>query len=188
MRRRDAPSDSRMPISRWRERPRASSRLATLAQPIIKISPKAKNSGAKHHAEPIARQRTLARGQRPDGTPGGRLPASAKGFGGLAEARPAREGNKSARPVAHAETAAAAASGASPGFSRPMTSIGTRSRPRGVAELRGQREWRPVSGGVTPSPRKPSGMTPTISNGARPIITRRPITPRSPRNSLCQPA
>ena len=47
MRRRDAPSDSRMPISRWRETPRASSRLATLAQPIIRISPKAKNSGEK---------------------------------------------------------------------------------------------------------------------------------------------
>ena len=42
---RDAPSDRRMPISRWRETPRASSRLATLAQPIIRISPKAKKSG-----------------------------------------------------------------------------------------------------------------------------------------------
>ena len=30
-------------------------------------------------------------------------------------------------------------------------------------------------------------MTPTISNGARPIITRRPITPRSPWNSFCHP-
>ena len=47
MRRRDAPSDSRMPISRWRETPRASSRLATLAQPIIRISPKAKKIGEK---------------------------------------------------------------------------------------------------------------------------------------------
>ena len=47
MRRRDAPSDSRMPISRWREMPRASSRLATLAQPMARISPKAKNRGKK---------------------------------------------------------------------------------------------------------------------------------------------
>ena len=45
MRRRDAPSDSRMPISRWRETPRASCRLATLAQPIIRISPNAKKIG-----------------------------------------------------------------------------------------------------------------------------------------------
>ena len=46
-RRRDAPSDSRMPISRWRETPRASSRLATLAQPIIRINPKTKKIGEK---------------------------------------------------------------------------------------------------------------------------------------------
>ena len=52
MRRRDAPSDSRMPISRWRETPRASSRLATLAQPMARISPKAKNRGEKTRANP----------------------------------------------------------------------------------------------------------------------------------------
>ena len=105
MRRRDAPSDSRMPISRWREMPRASSRLATLAQPIIKISPKAKNRGAKITPNPS-----------PDNVP----------WRGDSEARIGRPGSalKSARAVAHAETAAAAASGASPGFSRPMTSIG----------------------------------------------------------------
>ena len=44
---REAPSDSRMPISRWRATPRASSRLATLAQPISRINPKATNSGVK---------------------------------------------------------------------------------------------------------------------------------------------
>ena len=47
MRRRDAPIDSLMPISRCRETPRASSKLATLAQPIIRISPKAKKIGEK---------------------------------------------------------------------------------------------------------------------------------------------
>ena len=36
-----------MPISRWRATPRASNRLATLAQPINKINPKATNSGVK---------------------------------------------------------------------------------------------------------------------------------------------
>ena len=74
MRRRDAPSDSRMPISRWRETPRASSRLATLAQPIIRISPKAKKIGEKTSSAStsIGRERALARSQ-PDGggTPGG---------------------------------------------------------------------------------------------------------------------
>ena len=45
MRRREAPIDSRMPISRWRATPRASSRLATLAHPISRIRPKAKKSG-----------------------------------------------------------------------------------------------------------------------------------------------
>jgi hypothetical protein len=47
-RRRDAPSDNLIPISRWRETARASSRLATLAQPISRISPKAKKIGAKN--------------------------------------------------------------------------------------------------------------------------------------------
>ena len=125
MRRRDAPSDSRMPISRWRERPRARSRLATLAQPIIKISPKAKNSGAKTTPNPSL-DNVPWRGDREArmGRPGGVCPPPPKASAGLAEARPAREGGKSARPVAHAEMAAAAASGASPGFSRPITSIG----------------------------------------------------------------
>ena len=44
-RRREAPIASRMPISRWRAIPRASSRLATFAHPIIRISPNAKKSG-----------------------------------------------------------------------------------------------------------------------------------------------
>jgi hypothetical protein len=47
MRRREAPIDKRMPISRRRATPRASKRLATLAQPIIRTNPKAKNNGVK---------------------------------------------------------------------------------------------------------------------------------------------
>ncbi len=46
MRRRVAPSDSRMPISRCRATALARSRLATLAQPISRMRPNAKNSGA----------------------------------------------------------------------------------------------------------------------------------------------
>jgi hypothetical protein len=55
IRRRDAPSDRRIPISLWRETPRASSRLATFAQPIIRINPNAKKMGEKDgSAEGIA--------------------------------------------------------------------------------------------------------------------------------------
>ena len=46
MRRRVAPSDSRMPISRCRATALARSRLATLAQPISRMRPNAKNKGA----------------------------------------------------------------------------------------------------------------------------------------------
>ena len=45
MRRRDAPTASRMPISRWRATARASSKLATFAHPIIRMRPNAKKSG-----------------------------------------------------------------------------------------------------------------------------------------------
>ena len=46
MRRRVAPSDRRTPISRCRATPLASRRLATLAQPISRMRPNAKNRGA----------------------------------------------------------------------------------------------------------------------------------------------
>ena len=46
MRRRVAPSDSRMPISRCRATALARSRLAMLAQPISRMRPHAKNRGA----------------------------------------------------------------------------------------------------------------------------------------------
>ena len=46
MRRREAPSDIWMPISRCRATALARRRLATLAQPISRMRPKAKNSGA----------------------------------------------------------------------------------------------------------------------------------------------
>ena len=45
MRRRVAPIDRRMPISRCLDTARASNRFATLAHPIMRIRPKAKNSG-----------------------------------------------------------------------------------------------------------------------------------------------
>jgi len=98
---REAPSDSRMPISRWRETPRASSRLATLAQPMVRISPKAKNTGEKARANPSL-----------DSVP----------WRGVSETWIGRPGGvlKSARFDAHTERAAAAASGDSPGFSRPI--------------------------------------------------------------------
>ena len=68
MRRRDAPSDRRIPISLWRETPRASSRLATFAQPIIRINPKAKKIGEKNSSavSRIGRQSPLARSQHHD--------------------------------------------------------------------------------------------------------------------------
>ena len=106
MRRRDAPSDSRMPISRWRETPRASSRLATLAQPITRISPKAKNRGEKTSSASMTSTESVPwRGVSETwiGCPGSVL--------------------NSVRPDAHAARAAVAASGDSPGFSRPTTSI-----------------------------------------------------------------
>ena len=54
----------------------------------------------------------------------------------------------SVRPDAHAASAAVAASGDSPGFSRPTTSMAiSSSRPAEVvAELPGEREWRPIVG------------------------------------------
>ena len=106
MRRRDAPSDSRMPISRWRETPRASSRLATLAQPIIRISPKAKKIGEKT----ISASSTSA-----ESVP----------WLGLSLMEAGRAGTvfRSVRPDAHTVSPAVAASGDIPGFSRPTTSM-----------------------------------------------------------------
>ncbi len=142
MRRRDAPSDSRMPISRWRETPRASSRLATLAQPIIRISPKAKNSGEKAMCKP---------GATADSVP----------WRGISETWIGRpEGVvKSARPDAHTESAAAAASGDMPRFQPPDDLDGDRvfSSCSGVAKLPGEREWRPIIGRSDAEPPKAVG-------------------------------
>ena len=132
MRRRDAPSDSRMPISRWRETPRASSRLATLAQPIIRISPKAKKSGEKTSS---------ALDRSTESVPW-------RGVSAIDDRDARRTVSRSVRPDAHAVRPAVAASGDSPGFSRPTTSIGdlVLSARIGVAELPGERERRPVVG------------------------------------------
>ena len=131
MRPRDAPSDSRMPSSRWRETPRASCRLATLAQPIIRISPKAKKIGEKTSSASPASS--------------GDVPCL-----GLSLMDAGRPGivSRSDRPDAHTVSAAVADSGDIPGFSRPTTSMGISSwSPRIViAELSGECEWRPVIG------------------------------------------
>ena len=114
MRRRDAPSDSRMPISRWRETPRASSRLATLAQPIIRISPKAKKIGEKtiSASEPSAESVPWL------------------GLSLMEAGRPREPSSRSVRPDAHTVSPAVAASGDIPGFSRPTTSTAiSSSRP-----------------------------------------------------------
>ena len=105
MRGRDAPSERRMPISLWRESPRARSRLATLAQPIIRISPKAKNSGTKRSCVSMSSNESVpCRGIRRTciGLPG-RL-------------------SSSARPDTHNARAAVAASRDMGGLSRPMIS------------------------------------------------------------------
>jgi hypothetical protein len=124
MRRRDAPSDSRMPISRWRETPRASSRLATLAQPIIRISPKAKKIGEKiiSASTSDARVPWLGVSLMETGPPGTVFPPPPKASARLAES-PEREGDRSLRPDAHTVSPAVAACGDIPGFSRPTTSI-----------------------------------------------------------------
>ena len=110
MRRRDAPSDSRMPSSRWRETPRASSRLATLAQPIIRISPKVKKIGEK----PIRLRTTSTR----------RGPCRGLSLIEAGRAAEVVEVVRSLRADVHTVSAAVAASGEMPGFSRPTTSSG----------------------------------------------------------------
>ena len=112
MRRRDAPSDSRMPISRWRETPRASSRLATLAQPIIRISPKAKKIGEKTSSASTASA--------------GEVPCRRSQRDGCEDGSPDAL-SRSVRPDAHTVSPAVAASGDIPGFSRPTTSMGISS-------------------------------------------------------------
>ncbi len=115
MRRRDAPSDSLMPISRCRAIPRASSKLATLAQPIIRISPKAKKIGEKT----INPWSTLT-----ERVPWlGRSLIELKPSAGLAAARSARKDGRSGRPDAQIVSPAVAACGDIPGFSRPATSM-----------------------------------------------------------------
>ena len=140
MRRRDAPSDSRMPISRWRETPRASSRLATLAQPIARISPKAKNSGEKTRAHPSL-DSVPWRGVSETwiGCPGpARLRAkrAARAKAAIGSSRcPRREGG--CRRL-----------GRQPRFQPPDDLDGDLvfSSCSGVAELPGERKWRPIVG------------------------------------------
>ena len=143
MRRREAPSESRIPISRWRETPRASSRLATLAQPIIRTSPKAKKIGAKaSRTRHIGRERALSRCQ-PDV---GKAPVASC--------------VRSGRPDAQRLSPAVAAVGDIPGFSRPTTStmaISSSLPAYGAAELRGERERRPVIGRADAEPAKVLG-------------------------------
>ncbi len=113
MRRRDAPSERRMPTSRWRETPRASSRLATLAQPIIRINPKAKNSGEKTHQclDAIGQKGPLL---------GVRLMNAGRRLSVL----------RSVRPDAQARARPSPPAGDIPGFSRPTTSMAiSSSRP-----------------------------------------------------------
>ena len=59
IRRRDAPIASRMPISRCRATPRASSRLATFAHPITRIKPNAKKSGVNRISASVEHQFAL---------------------------------------------------------------------------------------------------------------------------------
>ena len=112
MRRREAPSERRTPISRWRATPRASSRLATLAQPIIRISPNAKNNGVKTATASIGCGSVPRRGTSSMFI-ARRSTAAADWF------------------ESHAATCARAFSIDTPGFSRPTISTPTlSSRPR----------------------------------------------------------
>ena len=143
MRRRDAPSDSRMPISRWRETPRASSRLATLAQPIVRISPKAKNSGEKtSSASPSHRPRACPGAA--SARPGSDVRGSRLEIG--SSRCPHREGGR--RRLRR-----------QPRLQPPDDLDGDLvfSSCRGVAELPGERERRPVVGRSDAEPPKAVG-------------------------------
>ena len=61
-RRRDAPIESRMPISRWRASKRASNRFATFAQPIKRMRPNANNSGMNTNIASAGRGTVPSRG------------------------------------------------------------------------------------------------------------------------------
>jgi hypothetical protein len=108
MRRRDAPSDSRTPISRWRVTPRASSRFATLAQPIIRTSPNAKKIGVNTRST----------------SPASAIGVPLHGRSRTTAARPSAFGWRDA----HTPSAASAADFDTPGRRRPTSvSIGTSS-------------------------------------------------------------
>ena len=149
MRAREAPSERRMPISRWRATPRASRRLATFAHPIIRIRPKATKIGAKSAMASSGCGTVPRRGTRSR----------------LLTGRPAAPAD---RFESHAASCARACACDTPGFSRPTTSTPTpswtpRSRGRNCATCdRGAH----ASGLSTSSPRNPAAVTPTIVNGA----------------------
>ena len=168
MRRRDAPSDSRMPISRWRETPRASSRLATLAQPIVRISPKAKNSGEKTSSEPDAR--------RPRACPGAASARPGCGCPGTASSRlgssrcPRREGG--CRRLRR-----------QPRLQPPDDLDGdlVLSSCIGVAELPGERKRRPVIGRSDAEPAK------AVGHDADDLVRRAVDRPRGGRSPPDRP-
>ena len=162
-RRRDAPIASRMPISRWRATARASSRLATLAQPISRIRPNAKKSGMNEQHD-VGRQRDRA------------LPR----FEHEARGRPLDRAFSRTPRVPHKELRerlTARQAGLQPPDNVEADGV--------FASLLARRNWpsresgAQKSGATTVSPRKPSGITPTTWNGAPFTRTVRLSTPGS---------
>ena len=170
MRRRDAPSDNLIPISRWRATARASSRLATFAQAIIRMSPNAKKIGEKNAITSSQSAETVpCRGSSVMDT--GRPPTV---FGFVR--------------AAHTSSPAVACSRDTPGFSRPTTVTGLSASPpasvgrNSPASVSGAQK----SGGATFRPRKLSGITPTATHGTPLIRTLRPTIVGSPANCFIQ--
>ena len=161
MRPREAPSDERTAISRRRDTPRASSRLATFTHAMSSTRPTAPNSNS---------------------SAGRTFPVICPCSGTTRALQPvSNAGNLAVRVAAIWVISPCAWASETPGARRPMT---TRDRPRGVRA----RSSKPIglhASTVGSSSENPAGITPTMVRDSPLIWTRRPTTAASPPKRRC---